>query len=57
MCEFEDIKRIVDALANKLHTGDKPLNSFLATFKQWAALDYRIKDKARLGNPKYSKLS
>ena len=56
MCEVEDVKGIVEALANKL-SGDKPLNSFLATFKQWAALDYRIKDKARLGNPRYSKLS
>lgn len=56
MYEVEDVKGIVEALANKL-SGDKPLNSFLATFKQWAALDYRIKDKARLGNPRYSKLS
>ena len=56
MCEVEDVKGIVEALANKL-SGDKPLNSFLATFKQWAALDYRIKDKARLGNPRYNKLS
>lgn len=56
MCEVEDVKGIVEALANKL-SGDKPLNSFLATFKQWAALDYRIKEKARLGNPRYSKLS
>lgn len=56
MCEVEDVKGIVEALANKL-SGDKPLNSFLATFKQWAALDYRIKEKAKLGNPRYSKLS
>lgn len=56
MCEVEDVKGIVEALANKL-SGDKPLNSFLATFKQWAALDYRIREKARLGNPRYNKLS
>ena len=56
MCEVEDVKCIVEALANKL-SGDKSLNSFLATFKQWMALDYRIREKAKLGNPRYNKLS
>lgn len=52
--EVSDIKRIVEAMANKLPIKEKRLGSFLATFKQWAVSDYQIAEKKRLGNPKYA---
>lgn len=52
--EVSDIQRVIEAMANKLPIKEKRLGSFLATFKQWAASDYQIAEKRRLGNPKYS---
>lgn len=55
--EFEDMKNVIEAMANKLPQRGSRLGSFIATFKQWAALDHRIRRKAVLGNPRYVKMS
>lgn len=52
--EVSDIQRVIEAMANKLLIKEKRLGSFLATFKQWAASDYQIAEKKRLGNAKYA---
>lgn len=52
--EVSDIQRVIEAMANKLPTGQKRLGSFLTTFKQWAVSDYQIAEKKRLGNTKYA---
>lgn len=51
--EQEDIERIIEAMANKI-AASKPLYSFFLTFKEWAARDHVIANKARLGNPRYN---
>ena len=55
--EVEDVKRVVEAMANKIPQSGGMLGSFATTFKQWAMLDHRIKQKADLGNPRYARLS
>ena len=52
--EVEDVKRVVEAMANKIPQSGGMLGSFSTTFRQWAALDHRIKQKAELGNPRYA---
>lgn len=52
--EVSDIQRVIEAMANKLPIERKRLGSFLVTFKQWAASDYQIAEKRRLGNAKYA---
>ena len=52
--EVEDIKRVVEAMANKIPQSGAMLGSFATTFRQWAMLDHRIKQKAELGNPRYA---
>jgi hypothetical protein len=55
--EVEDVKRVVEAMANKIPQSGGMLGSFVTTFKQWAMLDHRIKQKAELGNPRYARLT
>lgn len=55
--EFEDMQRVIEAMANKLPARSSRLGSFMATFKQWASLDHRIRKKAQLGNPRYANYS
>ena len=52
--DAEDIKRVVEAMANKIPQSGGMLGSFSTTFRQWAMLDHRIKQKAELGNPRYA---
>ncbi len=51
--EYDDITRIVEAMANKQSIASK--NSFYWTFKAYAAQDFIIAKKQKLGNIKYSK--
>ena len=53
MYEFEDVARIVEAMANKRDASSSN-KSFFWTFKAWASRDYRIVRKAELGNPRYA---
>lgn len=52
--ELDDIKRVIDAMANKLPMDGTRLGSFETTFGIWASQDYQIQEKKRLGNPKYN---
>ncbi len=52
--DAEDIKRVVEAMENKIPQSGGMLGSFATTFRQWAMLDHRIKQKAELGNPRYA---
>lgn len=52
--DAEDVKRVVEAMANKIPQRGGMLGSFATTFRQWAMLDHRIKQKAELGNPRYA---
>ena len=52
--ERDDIQRIIESMANKMTAGTKRY-SFYLTFKEWAACDYVIAQKSRLGNPIYQR--
>lgn len=52
--EVEDVKRVINAMANKLPQSGSRLGSFRTTFEQWASTDYQIAEKRRLGNPRYA---
>ena len=52
--ELEDIKRVIAAMANKIPEVGERRGSFETTFEQWAAQDFQIQEKKRLGNPRYN---
>lgn len=52
--ELEDIKRVIAAMANKIPEVGERRGSFETTFEQWAAQDFQIQEKKRLGNPMYN---
>ena len=52
--ERDDIQRIIESMANKMTAGTKRYSFFL-TFKEWAACDYVIAQKSRLGNTRYKR--
>ena len=52
--EVSDIKRIIEAMANKIPVTGERRGSFETTFEQWATRDHQIANKRRLGNPKYN---
>lgn len=52
--ERDDIQRIIESMANKMTAGTKRYSFFL-TFKEWAACDYVIAQKSRLGNTMYKR--
>ena len=52
--EWEDVVRIVSAMANKVPTSSANLASFYITFRSYATADHVIRRKAELGNTRYT---
>lgn len=52
--ELDDVTLVIKEMANKLSSRETPLESFETTFETFAAVNYQIQEKKRLGNPKYN---
>ena len=52
--EWDDVNSIIRQMANKIPASGVRYQNFYLTFLDFARRDFRIQDKARLGNPKYT---